>query len=177
LGNETTRRGVFDLFELFQHQTLNKRILSILTESLLTSLFSQPPTTTGGQSNTTSSLTSSLIMGSSSSTMVAASTPTPITSWSTGSTRQTSFVLQALHLHLSQSNRVKPEWKLTSLTKQHHLLHSVSSISPSTSNHLNANLIDNDEQISSPPPSYSDQLTKRKTSMSRSKSLYNDIQC
>jgi sorting nexin-13 len=39
LGNDTTRRGVFNLFDLFQHTPLNKRLVYIFTESFLLNFF------------------------------------------------------------------------------------------------------------------------------------------
>ena len=39
LGNNTTRRGVFDFFDLFQHKPLNKRLIYILIENLLNNFF------------------------------------------------------------------------------------------------------------------------------------------
>ena len=61
LGNDTSRRGLFNLFELFQHKQLNKRLLVLLVENLLVNLFhtttpsaataatnSPPPSSLGG---------------------------------------------------------------------------------------------------------------------------------
>ena len=39
LSSNTTRRGLFNLFELFQHKTLNKRLIHVFIENLLINLF------------------------------------------------------------------------------------------------------------------------------------------
>lgn len=39
VGSETTRRGLLTVFELFQNPILNKRILFVLLESILITLF------------------------------------------------------------------------------------------------------------------------------------------
>ena len=41
IGSETTRRGLFRLFELLQNETLNRRFFYVVTEALLIKLF--PP--------------------------------------------------------------------------------------------------------------------------------------
>lgn len=39
IGSETTRRGLLSIFELFQRPTLNRRLLYVLLEGVLCSLF------------------------------------------------------------------------------------------------------------------------------------------
>ncbi|XP_054270445.1 sorting nexin-13 [Macrosteles quadrilineatus] len=40
LGSETSRRGLLSVFQLFQHRVLNRRLLYVLLEGVLTTLFS-----------------------------------------------------------------------------------------------------------------------------------------
>jgi len=39
IGNDTSKRGILRLFELFQHQTLNKRLFFVLFEGVLKTIF------------------------------------------------------------------------------------------------------------------------------------------
>jgi sorting nexin-13 len=39
LGNDATRRGIFDVFDLFQHKALNHRLFYVLAENLLANFF------------------------------------------------------------------------------------------------------------------------------------------
>lgn len=39
LGNNTTRRGIFDLFDLFQYKALNKRLFYMFLENFLNNFF------------------------------------------------------------------------------------------------------------------------------------------
>jgi sorting nexin-13 len=41
IGSETTRRGLLCVFELFQHPVLNRRLLYVLLEGILETLFPQ----------------------------------------------------------------------------------------------------------------------------------------
>lgn len=153
LGNETTRRGVFDLFDLFQYQTLNKRLLSILIENVLVNLF---------QNEQSSNQT--LIISSSSSIIVSPTSPSAST--------PNNFVVASLHLHLTESRRVKCEWKL----KQN----VVSTAPLLSSNSLERTYLRNDlfEYDDNLDENEAHQGTlKRKTSISRSKSLMNEIKC
>jgi sorting nexin-13 len=41
IGSDTTRRGLLCVFELFQHPVLNRRLLYVLLEGILETLFPQ----------------------------------------------------------------------------------------------------------------------------------------
>lgn len=41
IGNETTRQGVFRVFELFQQPVLNRRLVYVLLEDLVSTMFPQ----------------------------------------------------------------------------------------------------------------------------------------
>ena len=41
IGSDTTRRGLLCVFELFQHPVLNRRLLHVLLEGILETLFPQ----------------------------------------------------------------------------------------------------------------------------------------
>lgn len=150
MGNDTTRRGLFDLFDLFQHQTLNKRLLSILLENILVNLFQNPTS-----SNQSIVITSNQMMISSPSSPSASSSP--------GSNN---FVMVSLRLRLSESSRVKNEWKAAVKSKK---------MTTSLRVEVGLDLFNEENDIQSDRDGGGD--TKRKSSMSRSKSLMNEIHC
>ncbi|KAG9345143.1 hypothetical protein JZ751_009686 [Albula glossodonta] len=41
IGAETTRKGILRVFEMFQHQPLNRRLVYVLLEGLLETMFPQ----------------------------------------------------------------------------------------------------------------------------------------
>lgn len=92
LGNDVTRRGVFTLFDLFQHKSLNKRLLYVIVENLIDNLFFN--------SQINSALLP-LLYKIPILTKEDLSTASPLD--------------YIIHLHLSKSYRVKSEWKVTRL--------------------------------------------------------------
>lgn len=98
LGNDATRRGIFNLFDLFQHKALNKRLFYILIENLFISLFFQ--------SQNTNTLLPILYK-----------IPASIkTSQNTSNNQNMCPFIYLLHLHSSKSYRVKSEWKIIKIT-------------------------------------------------------------
>lgn len=181
LGNDTTRRGIFDVFELFQHKPLNKRFCYIIIENLLINFFQ-----TGNNPNSTSFQASSL---TSSSTTSFTQTPQLYLS---------NPLSHTIRLHLSKSSKIKSEWR--SNYKQRLLesklenskakprmsiaqsAYSISSIlsTPTTANksqmqaHMRkTSILQNDITFSEQDGSNN----KNENSIPRSKSLYSDIQC
>lgn len=121
LGNQTTRRGVFDLFDLFQHKPLNKRLFYILLENLLNNLF---------QNNINSPMSTvfhysyyalSQLQQESASTSLTVHLSSPLS--------------KLIRLHLAKSNRIRSEFKNSKQNenKPAALVQSTTSISPSTS--------------------------------------------
>ena len=108
LGNDTTRRGMFELFDLFQHKALNKRLFHILTENLLMNLFQMPKLQlTNFQAHTPPIFPhASIVLTSSQSNLLLQqqllSNP----------------LKQLIRLHLTKSAKVKSEWKTNSLTRK-----------------------------------------------------------
>ena len=99
LGGDTTRRGIFDLFDLFQHRSLNKRFIYIVIENLIVNFFE----TTNANSLTTSiSFNNQLLLHQ-----------TTLNGVSNGSNQLViSPFNYIVRLHLTRSSRVKPEFKL-----------------------------------------------------------------
>lgn len=189
LGNDTTRCGLFDVFDLFQHQTLNKRLLNILTENLLVNFFQNNPTSQQQQQQQPMLINTNTYTYN---TNQSQPNSPPIIIGATPSSN--AAVLATLNLYLSKSDRVKSEWKLVktnklansatfnSISNLSSILMQQSSPSPlvgpglSMTNLSNHNIID-DENVNGDGKKGNDQQQSRKNSMSRSKSLFNEIQC
>lgn len=112
LGNDTARRGVFDLFDLFQHKSLNKRFLFILIENLSTYFFIN-----GSSSSQSNSILPYLYQLSTNSMQPNnASNFSQTTSVSSQQQQSSSNPLfYIIRLHLSKSSRVKQEWKIVKI--------------------------------------------------------------
>jgi hypothetical protein len=85
LGTETTRRGMFNVFELLQHKAINKRFLFVLMENFLVNLY-QPLVSKSVYAMSPSSSTSSFLIAQN-------SLFNPVT--------------QIIRLHLAKSTRLK----------------------------------------------------------------------
>lgn len=102
LGNDTTRRGIFEMFDLFQHKPLNKRLFHILAENLLANFFQADTNklnfnTLPPQINTGPNV-------------ISIKTLSPQVQYQ--SNLQNSPFIQVIRCHLTKSSRVKPEWKI-----------------------------------------------------------------
>ncbi len=51
ISSDTTRRGLLNLFDMFQYKILNKRLIYVIIENLLTSLFNRPQEMQKDQAN------------------------------------------------------------------------------------------------------------------------------
>ena len=105
IGTDTTRRGIFELFDLFQHRALNKRLFHILAENLLVNLFELPKLFAHFQAANNTLITTSLLPN----------TSIVLTSSQTNLLLQQQLLSnpfkQLVRLHLSKSTKVKAEWK------------------------------------------------------------------
>jgi hypothetical protein len=206
IGTDTTRRGIFELFDLFQHKPLNKRLFHILTENLLVNLFQLPKLFTNLQANIPTNI------------FTAPSYPNTsivLTSSQTNLLLQQQLLSnpfkQLIRSHLSKSLKIKSEWKNTAKNKFYSP--QIDKITDKSSNHRrsisnshSAHLLGNNESllVSSGNVNYpskqlshfneksnvkidnvtrnendnSDVTSEPKSShMTRSKSLFSEIQC
>lgn len=112
IGNDTTRRGVFELFDLFQHRPLNKRLFHILTENLLVNLFQMPKLFANLQANTPTNIIN---------TMSYPNASIVLTSSQTNLLLQQQLLSnpfkQLIRSHLSKSSKIKNEWKISTKNK------------------------------------------------------------
>jgi hypothetical protein len=227
LGNDTTRRGIFDLFDLFQHKPFNKRLFYILTENLMVNFFQQSITIPNhSMINSSSSSSLCLILPNSNNNSMANLSSlnnilSPSNSTIFTNAQQQQQITQTynqsplaglIKLHLSKSNKVRLEWKLNkkkinencndeivstnklklnlkhspNLSKQSTLTSANSFINSTSSNLLSSsnnpsnttlvtfnsnngtNINTNDKTTAS---------TSNSNNLTRSKSLYNEIQC
>jgi hypothetical protein len=164
LGADTTRRGIFDLFDLFQHETLNKRFLNLLIENLLVQFY--PTAHALGSSCQNGLITSP----PASSSMSVTASPQTIS-------YSNNVVFLALRLHLSKSDRVKQEWKLAknNMSQQYtvnlqsnNLPFSAISATPSPFSMMSK---------SSHKENNGGEEQDSKGNLPRSKSLFNEIKC
>ncbi len=152
LGNDTMRRGIFDLFDLFQHKPLNKRLLYVLIENLMGNFLSQstsstpPSSTTPNHSIINSPSSSSLTLNLISNQNQPVSPISSITFHTNNSNQNQQSVNNfspltgLIRLHLTKSGKVKLEWKLNYANNNKKKKESSSgSISNSSSINFNSN--------------------------------------
>ncbi len=151
LGNDTMRRGIFDLFDLFQHKPLNKRFLYVLIENLLGNFLNQstsltPPSSTTPNhsiinSPSSSSLTLNLIANN--NLPLSPVNPIQLTTNTHNQNQQSnnnfSPLTGLIRLHLTKSSKVKLEWKLNYVNCKKKKETSSGSISNSSSINFNSN--------------------------------------
>ncbi len=104
LGNDTTRRGIFEMFDLFQHKPLNKRLFHIIAENLLANFFLSD--------NNNRMSVNKLPPPISTPVSVISIKPIPQQVHSHSNLNEMPFI-QVIRSHLTKSGRVKPEWKIS----------------------------------------------------------------
>jgi hypothetical protein len=109
LGTDTTRGGLFSVFDLVQHKPMNKRMIYILMEYFLQNFFLN---TSSGQSAATTGGAPSSPMYQNLAAM-SAFAAVPLSSPTLPAHYQlTSPLTNLIRLHLSKSSKVKSEWRV-----------------------------------------------------------------
>lgn len=98
LGNDATRRGIFEVFNLFQHMPLNKRFLHVLAENFFSNFFY-------------SGSTMDLSFHPQISLKISSNNLSPQLNTRNNNILNNPLV-QVIRSHLSRSPRVKQEWKV-----------------------------------------------------------------
>ncbi|CAF0922022.1 unnamed protein product [Brachionus calyciflorus] len=153
LGNDATRRGIFNLFEMFQQKALNKRLFYIIIENLFISLFFQ------SQNNPT------LLP-------ILFKIPNP-----KKTSQNTSNILSPftylLYLHLSKSYRVKLEWKILKIDQGGQKTFQ----SEANASNRNSSFTPINDHFDQVFDKKNESSSRRNSLLPKSKSLYNDIKC
>ena len=170
IGNDATRRGMLDVFDLFQHKPLNKRLFHIVLENLLANFFLT-------KSSFDFALSSPLMFKSNLSFNYSPYIGLQIQQ-PNGMQSLQNPLIQLVRLHYSMSPRVKPDWKANksreAANQSGAVNVSISSGGSSSSSSLSSS------QNSKPnfvEGSNGEGSSSNANSIHRSKSFFSEIQC